>query len=138
MIDDLLADSRLRAVMRQLRPEGDAAAALARVAWSVVAEPGDGVAGALISQLGADDALRIALTSQSLGSSSLETMDESTAHTRRALREGRKRWQPRADTETVYDALRGAAEVSAQLVLPGDPHWPVMLDDLAEHAPVLL
>ena len=136
MIDHLFSDTGIRAAMQHLRPEEDSDA-LARVAWSVLAEPGDGVAGVLIDQFGAADALRIALTPEA-AMSGLETMDETTAHTERALREGRKRWMPRADAGSVHDALRGAAEVSAQLVLPGDPQWPLALDDLGEHAPLLL
>lgn len=138
MIDDLLADARIRAAIMHLRPEGDPTDSLARVAWNVLAEPGDGVAGALISQLGAGDALRLALTPEALMTSGLDTVDETTARTRQVLREGRKRWIPRADAKAVHDALRSAAEVSAQLVLPGDPEWPLALDDLEAHAPLLL
>lgn len=138
MIDDLLADARIRAAVMHLRPEGDPTDSLARVAWNVLAEPGDGVAGALISQLGAGDALRLALTPEALMTSGLDTVDETTARTRQVLREGRKRWIPRADAKAVHDALRSAAEVSAQLVLPGDPEWPLALDDLEAHAPLLL
>lgn len=138
MIDDLLADARIRAAIMHLRPEGDPTDSLARVAWNVLAEPGDGVAGALISQLGAGDALRLALAPEALMTSGLDTVDETTARTRQVLREGRKRWIPRADAKAVHDALRSAAEVSAQLVLPGDPEWPLALDDLEAHAPLLL
>lgn len=138
MIDDLVADARIRAAIRRLRPEADPTDALARVAWSVVAEPGDGVAGALISQLGAGDALRLALTPEAVATSGLGAKDKTTVRAQRALREGRGRWMPRADVGAVHDALRGAAEVSAQLVLPGDPQWPLALDDLEEHAPLLL
>lgn len=138
MIDDLVADARIRAAIQHLRPQDDPIDALARVAWSVVAEPGDGVAGALIAQLGAGDALRVALTPEAVAATGLGAKDETTAHTQRALREGRGRWMPRADSRAIHNALRGAAEVSAQLVLPGDPEWPLALDDLEEHAPVLL
>ena len=138
MIDELLADARIRAVLQRLRPEDRPGEALARVAWTVVAEPGDGVAGALVSQLGAEDALRFALTPEAVVKSGLDAVDETTARTQRALREGRSRWMPRADARAVHDALRGAAEVSAQFVLPDDPEWPLALDDLEEHAPMLL
>lgn len=138
MIDALLGDADICEAMHRLRPEDDPADALARVAWSVVAEPGDGVAGALISQLGADAALRFALPTGDVVMEGLSAVDNTTAHAQRALREGRKRWMPRADMKSVRHALHGAEEVAAQLVLPGDPSWPTPLNDLEEHAPMLL
>jgi DNA processing protein len=38
----------------------------------------------------------------------------------------------------VRNALRGAAEVDARLLLPGDRDWPAALDDLGDHAPAVL
>lgn len=138
MIDALLGDADIRDAIRRLRPHDDPAKALGRVAWSVVAEPGDGVAGALISQLGADAALRFALTPEDVAKVGLRAEDGGTSHTQRALGEGRKRWKPRADVRSVRDALHGAEEVAAQLMLPGDSGWPTSMNDLEEHAPVLL
>src|SRR5690606_10605476 len=123
MIDALLGDADIRRAINRLRPEDDPATALARVAWSVVAEPGDGVAGALISQLGGDAALRFALPTADVMTDGLSAVETTTARAQRALREGRKRWMPRADVKSVRHALNGAEEVAAQLVLPGDPSW---------------
>lgn len=105
--------------------------AIARAAWSVLAEPGDGVAGALIRELGGADALEVALGPSSAGS-------RGSAQAHRALAEGRARWHPRAQTRALIDALRGAEHVGARLVIPGDPDWPESLGDLAEHAPPAL
>lgn len=138
MIEALLGDTDILRVIHRLRPDDDVTEALGRVAWSVVAEPGDGVAGALISQMGASAALRFALTPDDLVNVGLKAVDETSARTRRALAEARKRWMPRANLRSVRDALYGAEEVSARLVLPGDPAWPIPLNDLEEHAPVLL
>ena len=52
MIESLTGDAGVRESLEQLRPSGGAVEALARVSWSVLTEPGDGVAGALIEELG--------------------------------------------------------------------------------------
>lgn len=126
MMDALLGDAEIRRAALAARPEDDPAQTMARVAWGVVAEPGDGVAGALVAELGAVEALRFALSDGGFGLAE------------RAIQEGRRRWVPRARSGAVRDALRSADEAGALLVLPGDPHWPSRLDDLGDHAPVLL
>lgn len=126
MIDAMLADTDMCAAARLARPDDDPAQTLARVGWGVVAEPGDGVAGALISQLGDTEALRVGLD------------DSQFALSDRVIGEAQRRWQPRAQLRAVKDALRGATEVGARLVLPGDDDWPESLDDLGDHAPLLL
>ncbi len=103
---------------------------LARVAWSVITEPGDGVAGVLIAELGAAEALRFALRPGS-------TLPALTAD-RRALREGMRRWRARADPLAVRAAVTGAQHVGARLILPGDASWPEQLDDLGAHRPLVL
>ncbi|MGV2983892.1 DNA-processing protein DprA [Microbacterium sp. AGC85] len=126
MIDTLLADTEAFAAARLARPDDDPAQTLARVSWGVIAEPGDGVAGALIARLGAVDALRVALD------------DSRFALSDRVIGEAQRRWRPRARQRDVVRSLQGAHEVGARLLLPGDPEWPESIDDLGEHAPVLL
>lgn len=126
MIDTLLADTEAFAAARLARPDDDPAQTLARVSWGVIAEPGDGVAGALIARLGAVDALRVALD------------DSRFALSDRVIGEAQRRWRPRARQRDVVRSLQGAREVGARLLLPGDPEWPESIDDLGEHAPVLL
>lgn len=126
MMNALLGDAEIRRAALTARPDDDPAQTLARVAWGVVAEPGDGVAGALIAELGAHEALRLALS------------DEEFGLAEHAIQEGRRRWVPRARSKAIRDALRGAKEAGALLVFPGDPHWPGQLDDLGDHAPALL
>lgn len=126
MMDALLSDAEIRRAATTARPDEDPETTLARVAWSVVAEPGDGVAGALVAQIGPVEALRFGLS------------DEAHGLAEKAIRDGRARWMPRAQPRAVRDALRGAAEVGARLVLPGDEEWPEALDDLADHAPTML
>lgn len=126
MIEALLEDTATRRSAEAARPDDDPAETLARVAWSVIAEPGDGVSGALIAQVGSVDALRFGLS------------DERVGLAEKTIEEGRRRWMPRARPRAVLDALRGAAEVDARLLLPGDAEWPGVLDDLEDHAPAVL
>lgn len=126
MMDALLGDAATRKAAEAARPDDDPAETLARVAWGVVAEPGDGVAGAMIDQFGAVQALRYGLS------------DAGFELAERAVDEARRRWLPRAQPRAVSEALRGASEVGARLLLPGDAEWSSGLDDLGDHAPSLL
>ncbi|WEK59701.1 MAG: DNA-processing protein DprA [Candidatus Microbacterium colombiense] len=141
MIDALLGDDALRLALRQLHGGDHVGDSLARAAWSVIAEPGDGVAGALIGALGAEGALRHALSLDRLGRARTAHSDMITAlepRTQRSLAEARARWMPRADPQRVREAVLGAVEVGARLVIPGDEHWPFSFDDLGPHAPAAL
>lgn len=129
MIESLREDADVRSALDEMRPDGNPEDALSRVAWSVLAEPGDGVAGALIAELGAHEALELALADRSRAQPGAGG---------RALAEGRARWRARADSRAVAESIRSARDVGARLVLPGDASWPIALDDLGEHAPTLL
>ncbi|APH44870.1 hypothetical protein BMW26_07805 [Microbacterium sp. 1.5R] len=129
MIESLRGDAAARRSLRQVRPVDDLDEALARVSWSVLTEPGDGVAGALIAERGAVTSLGLAIGGGAAASSDVSE---------RALAEGRARWMVRADARSVLDAIRAAAEVGARLLLPGDDLWPRSLDDLGVHAPTVL
>ncbi|MDQ1136897.1 DNA processing protein [Microbacterium sp. SORGH_AS 1204] len=109
--------------LRGLRgPDGAAAEeAYARAVWSVLVEPGDGVAGALVATHGAVDALRHALSSGDA-----------------ELRSARSRWMPRLQPAAIEAALDAARRCEAALVVPGDSEWPTRLDDLGVHAPIAL
>lgn len=134
MIESLLADAEIVAAARRIHPGGEVAECVARAAWSLLAEPGDSVAGALIEALGAVDALTLAVGD----SASLLPPGGGSAEASRALADGRARWSPRARGSAVGEALRGAHHVGAQLVIPGDEHWPRSLDDLGPGAPIAL
>lgn len=133
MIDQLLDDRRVMRAVRAVRPQEDAATeAVARAAWSVIAEPGDGVAGALIGEMGAAEALQVAMDDR-LARGELSTPATARAH--RMLREARARWHPRASVSAVQEALDGAAQVGAALVIPGDADWPSSVDAVGANAP---
>ena len=132
MISSPVLHEPSRSAARALRPdrEADVDVVVARAAWSVIAEPGDGVAGLLVRELGPVEALRVALDESSHRGAG--------AGGASAWREARARWLPRADADDVARALRDAADVGARLVVPGDVEWPAPLDDLDVHAPLAL
>ncbi|BDZ38421.1 DNA-processing protein DprA [Microbacterium suwonense] len=128
--NQLLNDHRLPAAAQRLRPDADPAEVIARAAWSVLVEPGDGVAGALIAAHGAPTALEQAFCEEELLTPGV--VDPL------AFAEARARWQPRARTQAVLDAMQSCHEVGGGLLLPGDESWPSGLDDLGVHAPLVL
>ena len=136
MIDALLKDADVVAAASSVRADGSAPdEAIARAAWSVVAEPGDGVAGAVISQFGAVEALRFAFDDRWRGAA---VVGDAFPRADRALEEARDRWRLRSSPQSVRDALEGARDVGAVLLLPGDESWPMSLDDLGANAPSAL
>lgn len=126
----MLYDTRLLTVAERLRPDGDPAETLARAAWSVLVEPGDGTAGALVDAHGAGEALEIALCDDRLLSPGVVTPA--------ALAEARTRWRPRAQAQAVLDAMTSCLDVGGHLLLCGDDGWPEGLGDLGPHAPLVL
>ncbi len=123
MIPALRDEGAARAALRGLRAvdESDPLGALARAVWSVLIEPGDSEAGALIAARGPLEALRTAVGDDS---------DE--------LRRARARWMPRLRPDAIDEALDAARRCGARLLRPGDAAWPRGLDDLGPHAPVAL
>lgn len=134
MIDALIAEQSVRDAARFVRPGGEVADTIVRAAWTVIAEPGDQTAGALIAELGARGALEAVL----VGGRSLLGAGAARSESLlmpKALAEARERWLPRLEQRAVSDALRGAREVAAALVVPGDACWPSSFDDLGPSAP---
>ncbi|WP_243075022.1 DNA-processing protein DprA [Microbacterium sp. SS28] len=101
----------------------------ARVVWSHLTEPGDAVAGRLIAELGASEALRAAVAG---GPQDLPGVD------RQQMIDARKRWMPRLSRESVRDSLEIAARIGLRLLSPEDEVWPARLGDLDVHAPHVL
>jgi DNA processing protein len=118
----------LEDLVRAVRPgavDADPAAVLAAGAWTTLVEPGDRVAGALIDVLG---------PSEALDALRLDAPPAPNPELRRAF----DRWMPRFDEASFVRAFRNAAHIGARLLVPGDPDWPVGLDDLGEHGPIAL
>lgn len=103
--------------------------AWARALWSALAEPSDGVAGALVAGMGAARALAWAVAPHDLRATA-----ELCGVRPKSLASAPARWAPRLDEgiDHVFDVARRAR---LRLLSPDDPHWPRGLDDLGVHAP---
>jgi len=111
-------------------PTGDdgARAMWARAAWSQLAEPGDSTAGALVTALGAWDALEVVT-----GVAALPRVADD-----RELRAGLNRWRPRWSRRAVDAALQAGQRAGLTLLTPESELWPEALTDLGPHAPLCL
>lgn len=105
--------------------------AYARAVWSVLTEPGDRIAGALVGTFGAAAALE-AVGSARFGARALEDAGVSPEE----VAAGRRRWWPRLGDAEL--ALANARRAGATLVVPGDDAWPSRADDLGPFAPLCL
>jgi DNA processing protein len=146
--------ARQRAELWQrIRPgrDCDDAELTARVVWSVIAEPGDGVAGTLIAELGAAASLELVLRDRVFGTAAAlrreaqlvaAAVDEACRgrgiETPAGVRAGFLRWQPRMTGPLIASVFSMAAASRAELLVPGDPEWSPGLADLDDHAPLLL
>ncbi|GAA3647462.1 DNA-processing protein DprA [Microbacterium marinilacus] len=130
----LLSDRDLRAAVSTIDSSiGDLETIAARAVWSGLAEPGDGVAGALIDALGPIEALRVVERALD-GGRPAEVPGVAEDDLRTALR----RWHPRLAAAPHAEAARRAARGGIAMITPeGDP-WPERLADLGVHAPVAL
>lgn len=156
------------AVQKSDLDDREVADRFARAAWSVITEPGDGTAGALVAERGAAEALRFALrdaqssraTEQStraaegvagplpLAATPLASSDTprgpddpaTGAEETSQLKAGLDRWRPRMRSGDVERALLLAARVGARMLVPGTDRgpWPGGADDLGPHAPIAL
>ena len=101
-----------------------------------MAEPGDGVAGALVSALGSVEALRLVRAGDWASAVGAERNADRPAVGE--FRDGRRRWLARLEPDRIQEAMRTARRCGARLVLPGDDEWPERLSDLGAHAPTAL
>lgn len=121
-----------RAQLEGIVPSGLAEESLsdawARAIWSLICEPGDGVAGHLVAALGAEGALR-----EIRAHASARTVPRSPA-----LTAGLRRWLPRLNGVAAEGMFRTARFSRLRLMTPSDPDWPRGLADLGAHAPIAL
>lgn len=108
-------------------------AAFARAAWSGIAEPGDGDAGALIGAIGPADSLRALLAKEDAGSLAARA-ELPPARLRAAL----ERWHPKVSSAATLLALRQGARFGVRLLTVDIQGWPAQLDDLGPHTPIAL
>ncbi|RFA11106.1 DNA protecting protein DprA [Subtercola boreus] len=116
-----------------------AAERFARACWSGIAEPGDAVAGHLVSTLGAADALRC-LVDRLPAASIIGLLQDAggDAPNDAAVEAGLERWRPRLAASSALTALRQAHRCGARLVVPGDREWPAGFAGLGPHQPLAL
>ena len=148
-----LAARERAALWDRLRPgrDIDDAELTARVVWSVLCEPGDGVAGRLVADLGAAAALGLVLRREAAASPEALRAEAGAvaqavarAYEERGLepipgvRSGFQRWHPRMTGPLVDTVFAMAAASRATLLVPDDPDWSPGLADLGAHAPLLL
>lgn len=146
----LRADSRLTAMLaridgtlvhsdtpQELSPDR-AQMLLARVCWSRICEPGDGVAGSLIAAVGPERALNLVL--QSLSAHRLASLlhNHGTSITTRMAAEALSRWETRASLTLTTGDIERAIAAGLHIVAPGDPAWPTSFGELDRHTPLLL
>lgn len=134
--------------------DAETRATFARAAWTMIAEPGDGVAGFVVDALGPAEALsavlervgptelqrRILAAGWSGGPGLVETSETSTDTSpatpgSRALGNALDRWMPRLVAADLVTACEAAVAVAARLVVPGGVGWHPGLTELGMHAP---
>jgi DNA processing protein len=116
-----------------------AADIFARASWTGIAEPGDALAGHLVSSLGAATALAALVEAwpltrivQGLAAAKAESVEP------RELEAALGRWRPRLVSDAAITSLRQAARLSVRILRPGHVGWPTGLDDLGVHGPIAL
>ncbi|WP_051142593.1 DNA-processing protein DprA [Gryllotalpicola ginsengisoli] len=153
--------AQLRSLLDRVLPAGVArddgadAERIARIVWSIIAEPGDGVVGRLVDDLGArasleavwDDKGGPAIAGRELRQAAHLAQERVLrAYRGRGFDEapdgvaaGFARWRPRMGPAASVQAVLEMARASDALLLtPDDEGWPLQLADLGEHSPLLL
>ncbi|MBO1901170.1 DNA-processing protein DprA [Leucobacter weissii] len=111
---------------------------LARVAWSRLAEPGDGIAGAMLAALGPRVALQLLIDDVSARGMRERVRAAGEDIAARVLAEARDRWLPRLDRAATLDDIDRALAGGLSVVIPEGAGWPSQLNDLGAHAPIAL
>ncbi len=116
----------------------------ARMVWSRLVEPGDGIAGAIVAAFGAGQALAALVENRLLdllrSAAHSGDHDETVQmaarlrHVQRAI----ERWQPRLQLHEVLGGVQAAAQFGVQFLTPTNPDWPQGCNDLEEHQPMAL
>src|SRR5690606_16066623 len=109
------------------------------IEWSALAEPGDTAAGWLVGCLGAVKAREwldvvtkdpVLATVELAGHAPQATIDQ-VVH-------ASERWARRISQSYAPELRERAQQCGARPVVPGDPEWPRIFDDLGEAAPMAL
>ena len=145
-------DGSLWADVRRLRAQAETdrslpdAEVLARIAWSVVAEPGDAVAAEVVARLGAERGIRAASDALTTGpvhlvsrlleaGAAADGVEEALFD---AVSLALDRWRQRLLRLDLAPVVRAGAALGCAVLLPEDDAWPTGVDDLGPNAPLVL
>ncbi len=142
-LPSLAVEENMRQVLAGDTETQQIALGFARAAWSTLVEPGDRVAGRLISLFGPQRALQFLIERLRVDEivAQCEDLDElelDTSEFTEDLAEGIARWQPRLSSGDALNAVTHAAKLGAFLITPEQELWPAGLHDLGMHAPLVL
>ncbi len=111
----------------------------AAIAWSVICEPGDSIAGLLVNHFGPARALQLELERADSDLYSSELKNDSSTSSRakfaETLEAARQRWSARFSMGRVLESCALMAAKSAWFVTDKSQSWPAGLNDLDNHAP---
>lgn len=139
-----ISDQQLAKLMDGLvESSGDISESFSRAVWSLITEPGDSFAAALVSALGARGALEAELArvsskqySKLFAKAQLsEGVKERFKNFDNLLLDARERWQPRLKLSAVESMLSVAKNSKATLITPTSKYWPAQFEDLQLGAP---
>lgn len=138
-----LSKSQIAKLMTDISQKEDLTDAFSRAVWSLITEPGDTFAAALIGTLGATRALEAEVAKFS-GAKYLSLLREVTLDSdveqrftdfARLLSDARERWQPRLKLNSVEQMLQIARHCKAKISTPSESDWPKSLNDLGLGVP---
>ena len=118
----------------------------AYLAWSLMCEPGDGLAGFLVQSLGSDKALELILNGASAQEvyQALEPNCEPNIEFigeeefQKAYADGLERWGSRKSLAELSATLELVRGLGGSTVSPVSTFWPAQLFDLGVHSPMVL
>lgn len=119
--------------------------AFARLAFSQFTEPGDAVAGALLSQMPATSLLQAFLDAAdphefggALPAELLVTLTDHFGNGEQIIRDAFERWMPRRQLAPILSGLQSMIQLRASFITPSSAVWPVGLADLELSCPIVL
>jgi len=113
--------------------------AFARIAWTVLVEPGDLAAGRVLRALGPQGALEMLLAADPTRAIDIWIADGAEpARAERAVADAFARWRPRLAARPVVRAIEQAARLGLRVLVPHDAAWPAGFSALGDAEPIAL